>query len=100
MAITLSEMGTGPDDARSQLLGWLQRYQLENPADVGVVRDAAAAVGTFPQPVDEPAYEIERSQHFRQLLGVPSAAEQLAAQLRAREWLEQLAVALDAGRDS
>lgn len=95
VAISLAEMGTGPDDARSQLLGWLQCQSL-HPPDVTVVRDAAAVVGRFPQPVDEPAEVIERSQHIRQLLGVPSAGEQLAAQLVAREWLQQFAAAMEA----
>lgn len=80
-AISLAGMGASEDDVRAQLVGVLQ--QVRAP-DVGVVREAAVMVGRFPQPLDESPEEIERAAPMRELLGVPSAAQELADQLKAR----------------
>lgn len=95
MAVTLSEMDASEDEARAQLVTMLQRV---GATDVGVVREAAAAISGFPQPLDESAEAIERAEPIRRLLDVPSAAEELQASLRAREWLERLADDLDAAQ--
>lgn len=82
MAVTMSEMGASEDEARAQLVAMLQRVRA---TDVGVVREAAAAISGFPQPLDESAEAIQRAEPIRQLLDLPSAAEELGAELRARE---------------
>lgn len=91
-AITLSSMGTSEVAARSELCALLQRVRAP---DVHVVRDAAAAVGRFPVPLDEPAAVVERGEPIRRMLDLPEPSEELAAQLRAREWLQRLAADLD-----
>lgn len=74
MAVTMAEMGATEDEARAQLVVMLQRV---GATDVGVVREAAAAISGFPQPLDESAEAIERAEPIRQLLGVPSAVQEL-----------------------
>lgn len=52
---------------------------------------AALAVGTLAQPLDESAAERTRREGARQLLGVTSSEDQLVAALKARELLQRLA---------
>jgi hypothetical protein len=90
-AVTLAEMGESEGEARSRLVALLNQVGV---TDAEIVRDAAAAIGTFPQPIDETLEEIERARPIRESLGVPSAEYELEAALRAREWLQRLAADL------
>ncbi len=87
-AISLAEMGTDEEAARSQLVGMMVGVHEIDPE---LLREAAAAVSAFPQPLDESPEEIERARPIREMLGVRSASEELEAVLRAREWLQRLA---------
>jgi hypothetical protein len=58
---------------------------------VPVIREAAAAIASLPQPLDESAERLERGRQVREMLGISEPVEELAAALRAREWLERLA---------
>lgn len=64
--------------------------------DIELLREAALAIASFPQPIDESADELERALPIRTMLGVQSASDQLAAALQARDWLERLADDLSA----
>ena len=87
IASTLAEMGTSDDEALAQLRAWIVRLNV----NAATIRDAATAMSSMPQPLEETAEQTERARPIREMLGVTSAAEELAAALRAREWLEQLA---------
>ncbi|MDP9386855.1 MAG: hypothetical protein M3Q48_02730 [Actinomycetota bacterium] len=88
-AVTMTEMGADEQDVRAKLASELQRFGVDDP--VGVLRDSAAAITAAPQPPDETAERLERAQPIRELFGLPSPGEQLAATLRAREWVQRLA---------
>ena len=87
-AMTLAER----DERDSNALGYLRdladQVGLRTPA---VFRAAAVAITEMPQPPLESADETERARPMRQMLGVQSAEDKLAAALRAREWLVRLA---------
>ena len=100
-AITFAQMGDTEEEARAKLVGYLQgQLQIEQSDAVRVLRAAAEVIMVFPQPPDESADRLERGRAVRELLGVPEPAEELAASLRAREWLERLASDLDSGLQS
>jgi hypothetical protein len=88
IAVTAAEMGTTEEEARRQLALWLVRLEVQSS---GVPREAAAAISSFPQPLDEPAERLERGRPIREMLGVPEPTQELEAALRAREWLDRLA---------
>lgn len=92
IAVTLAEMGHAEEDARQQIIGYLvERLRVDDVDLVPVLREAAVAIQTFPQPPDESAERLERGRLIREMLGLPEPAEELAATLRAREWLQRLA---------
>lgn len=91
IAVTLAEMGHTEEDARQQVVRLVERLRIEEVDLVPVIREAAAAIKDFPQPADEPTERLEGGRPIRQMLGLPEPSEQLAATLRAREWLERLA---------
>lgn len=92
-AVALAEMGADEADVHARLIAELHRLSVADP--VAVLREAAAAVTAGPQPLDETADELERARPIRELLGVTDPAQQLAATLRAREWVQRLADELD-----
>lgn len=69
------------------------RQQLDalGERDPGLVVNAAAAVRSMPQPLDETVADPERAEQIRQMLGLASAHDQLEAMLAAREALEDVA---------
>jgi hypothetical protein len=96
IAVTLAEMGHGEEDTRQQVVSYLvERLRIDETDLVPVIREAATAIQTFPQPTNEPAEQLERGRPVRQMLGLPEPAEELEAMLRAREWLERLATELE-----
>jgi hypothetical protein len=88
LAISLAEQGASEEVWRAAMLRMLEQL---GEANAAIVRLAASAVTSLPEPLDETPEEIERARPFRETLGVRSAEEDLAATLRAREWLERLA---------
>lgn len=86
-AATYFEMGATADVVRTNLIAQWER--LGSPA--GAFRAAAMAVSGQPQPVVESAETTERNRIIREHLDVTSAETQLAAALRARELLQDLA---------
>lgn len=60
-------------------------------ADADTLRQAAAVVRRYPTPPDEPPEKAERLEFFQKMLGASTATDDLAAQLRAIEWLQLLA---------
>lgn len=96
MAVSLAETGEDEDTARRQLVGMMLQL---HETDVEVLREAAEAISSFPQPIDESTDELERARPIREMLGVRSASEDLEASLRARDWLERLANDLDSAPD-
>lgn len=87
LAQTYFEMGDEEAEVRSKLLA--QWQQLGRPS--GVFAAAARSIKDLPQPVSEPAEKAERLQFFYDMLGVTTPAAALAAALRGREVLENLA---------
>lgn len=87
-ATSICEMGATANEFRATMLEQLERIGMVDPE---FIRAAAARIALLPQPADESAEEIERSRPVREMLGVTSAAAQLEASLRAREWLGDLA---------
>jgi hypothetical protein len=77
-------------DSGSSPTSW-DRLQVDDADLVPVIREAAVTIQAFPQPPDESAERLERTSPIRQMLGLPEPAEELAATLRAREWLQRLA---------
>ncbi len=97
-AVTFAQMGNTEEEARAKLVGYMQgQLQLEKDDAVRVLREAADAITSFPQPPDDSAERLERGRPIRQMLGVPEPTEYLAASMRAREWVERLATDLGSG---
>jgi hypothetical protein len=94
VAVGLAGMGTGSEEALATLADLLLKLGVTDPE---VLDAAAEAVAALPQPVDETPEERERHAAARELLGVPSAEEELAASLQAREWLQHVAALLRGG---
>ena len=96
VAVALAEMGA----TEAEMQEALERTgALRRPRHAAVLGDVVAAISALPQPLDEPADELERAQPLRDLLGLASLAEELAATLHAREWVQHLADDLDARSD-
>ena len=93
LAVTLAEMGTTEERALREILAWM--YRLGTP-DAETARAAAEAVATMAQPLDAPLDRTEAARQIRQMLGVSSVTDQLTAALQGREWLEEIARALEA----
>lgn len=87
-----AEMGMAAADAKVQLVELAARFDAAAPR---LFRLAAAAIAHQPQPLEESADETERRRPIEEMLGLTSAADQLAAALVAREWLEELAAELE-----
>jgi hypothetical protein len=94
--VTLAEMGHAEEEIRQQIVGYLvERLHIDVVDLAPVIREAAVAIGSFPQPPDDPPERLERGRPIRQMLGLPEPAQELAAALRARDWLQRLADDLD-----
>jgi hypothetical protein len=91
LAISYAEQVASEEEWRAALLETLVQL---GEANALMLRLAAAAVTSLPEPLDETPEEIESARHIREMMGVRSAEEDLAAVLRAREWLERLATEL------
>ena len=103
LAVATAERGGGEDEARLQFIQVLRAHGTTDPALVG---RAAAAVAEHVPPEDEPADDAgldpaddggldpAEARRVRRALGLPDPAEQLAAALRAREWLQRFAADL------
>jgi hypothetical protein len=91
LAFSHAEQGTSEEEARVVILETLMQL---GEANASMVRLAASAVTSLPEPLDETPEEIERARPIREMMGVRSAENDLAATLRAREWLERLATEL------
>ena len=87
-AMTLAERDERDTNALGYLRDLADQVGLRTPP---VFRAAAVAITEMPQPPLESADETERARPMRQMLGVQSAEDKLAAALRAREWLLRLA---------
>ncbi len=87
-ALTLAERDERDGNALGYLRDLSDQVGLRTPA---VFRAAAAAITQMPQPPLESADATERARPMREMLGVQSAEDKLAAALRAREWLLRLA---------
>ena len=71
-AVTLAEMGNTEEEARQHIVVYLVEGLRIDAADlVPVIREAAALIASFPQPLDEPAERLERARPIREMLGVP-----------------------------
>lgn len=92
IAVTMTEMGQSQSDVWAAIVGMMVRL---HETDTTLLRNAADSISRLPQPPDESAADLERLEKVRAMLGVPSATDKLAASLRAREWLQRLAVELD-----
>ena len=86
----LAEMGESDEEIRRHMRGHLARRQITTEAPA-VLRAAAECITRMPQPLLESAEETERRRPIEEMLGLTSAEDQLAAMLRAREVLENLA---------
>lgn len=96
-AMTFAQMGDTEEDARAKLVGQMQQLRLDQSDAVRVLRAAADSITRFPQPPDESAERLERARPIREMLGLPEPSDDLAASLRAREWVQRLANDLEAG---
>lgn len=96
LTISLVSMGSSADETRAQLMGWAA--QLGVADDPRAFRSAAACVRSGPHPLQESAEETERARPIREMLGVPSAEDDLLAEMTAAETLEEIAAAIDATR--
>ncbi len=91
-AVTLAER----DERETNALGYLRDLAAQMGHRTSpVFRAAAAAITNMPQPPLESADETERARPMRQVLGVQSAEDKLAAALKGREWLLRLADELE-----
>lgn len=87
-AMTLAER----KEPESNALAYLRDLSAQAGGRTALVfREAANGITNLPQPPLESAEETERSRAARQASGIPSAEDQLAAALLAREWLTRLA---------
>lgn len=81
IALTYCEMGGASDeDVIATIRTYLDRL---NRLTVTNVRHVADAIRAVPQPLDRSAEETARARPIEDMLGVTSAEDQLAAQLRA-----------------
>ena len=87
-AIALVRTGTDEATSRHAILRQMSQSQVFVP---GILRAAADAIKSFPQPLDETPEEIERTKPIRDLMGVPSAEQELLHSMAARELLERMA---------
>lgn len=79
-AITFAQMGDTEAEARSKLVGYMQmRLQIDDEDAVRVLRGAAQAIVSFPQPPDDSSDHLERGRPVREMLGVPEPSDVLEA---------------------
>ena len=88
IATTEVEMGLSDDDVRSHVVGMFVQCGLSSREDMLAI---AEEIRRAPQPLDESAEARERRSHIEDMLGVTPPEVQLAAQLRAREIVLELA---------
>jgi hypothetical protein len=85
------EMGATDNEAKTAISSQLSQLFVEPGDAPTLLREASDALRCFPQPPVESAEETERARPIREMLGVTSATDQLAATLRACELLRQMA---------
>jgi hypothetical protein len=85
---TQSEMGLTEDEVRRHVLGVMRDVGEDDPA---ILRDAAEEVTRQPMPPSNPLHQQEKREQVEKMLGLTSVSDQLAAALRAREWLQKWA---------
>lgn len=83
IATGLAEMSVDDADARTQVRRWIDRLAVDAPT----IRAAAEVIARQSQLLEESAEETELARPIREVLGLTSTKDQLAAALRAREWL-------------
>lgn len=98
LAVTTAEGGGTEDQAR---LAFIQVLRAHGTADPALVAEAAAAVADpldrpGEEPGDDPDVDPDVARQIREALGTASPAEQLAAMMRGREWLQRFAADLAA----
>lgn len=97
-AVTFAQMGDTEEEARAQLVGYMQiQLRLDQADAARVLRAAADSITSSPQPPDDSPSRLERGRPVREMLGVAEPSEYLAASLTAREWVERLATDLESG---
>jgi hypothetical protein len=92
LAVSHAEQGASEEESRTVILKKLTEL---GQANASMVRLAASAVTSLPEPLDEAPEEIEHARAVRELMGVRGADDDLAAMLCARERLERLATDLE-----
>ena len=95
VAISVAELAESDDEVQAEVANAMLRLRISDFEAPSVLRAAAASISDLPQPLMETAEETERRRPVRQMLGLQSADEQLAAMLRARQLLEQMADRLE-----
>jgi hypothetical protein len=91
-AVALIELGRTDAEVVADLASYLARFDMRTAE---AVRGVAAAIGRLPRPAEQPVDEQERSRPKEQMLGVPSAEEELEAMRRARAVLQEYATYLE-----
>jgi hypothetical protein len=92
LAVSHAEQGASEEESRTVILKKLTEL---GEANASMVRLAASAVTSIPEPLDEAPEKIEHARALRELMGVRTADDDLAAMLCARERLERLAIDLE-----
>jgi sulfur carrier protein ThiS len=91
-AVSLCEMGEATDEqVRETIADLLASLGIATREHALAVAQAIAAL---PQPEDQPAEERERRRHVEAMLGVTPPEQELAAMLRARDLVQQVADSL------
>lgn len=88
-------MGQTEDGVRAQVLQVMR--SVGGGDDPALLLEAADAVTRQPQPPSHPVDQLEQREKIEEMLGVTSPSDQLAAALRARQWLRSMAADLAAG---
>ena len=95
-ADTFCEMGLSDDEVKAGIARQCLALHLHAEDVPTLLRESTEALRRFPQPLVESAEETERGRPIREMLGVTSAEDQLAATLRARELLQRMADEIEA----
>jgi hypothetical protein len=91
-AVALVELGRTDAEVVADLDAYLTRFDMRTAE---AVRAVAAAIGRLPRPSERPVDGREQPRPEEQVLGVPSAEEELEAMLRAMAVLQEYATHLE-----